>query len=236
MLEWDLFCAVCTSCFIPSTTLCLGHFLKFLQHLAALWWKPNGGRGSCSRVEGFNAQSQSRGSEVSLLTLAEGQSVCYVGLCRLWPLWSHMNLHPVCLPCWFFLHISPPCQVSLWCVFYSTVFSSIHRFKWNSTSLYDTHIVWAHTVSRLHCVHREFGPPSLLLCFTSALKLPHTHTPSHDLSCPVWVWEWAAAAHWLILTNQRSESERKLEYYIALCVAGEFHRQARCPLKEAGPL
>lgn len=67
-------------------------------------------------------------------------------------------------------------------------------------------------------------------CLRSCLKL--SHTLSHDLSCTVW--DWTTAAHWLIWTNQHSESEGKQEYYVPQCFTGEFHIQARCTLKEAG--
>lgn len=85
--------------------------------------------------------------------------------------------------------------------------------------------------SRQSSIYKERRTSSFC-CFTSPLNLPL----SHDLLWPVWVWEWATAAHWLILPNQYSESERKQQYYIPHCVTGEFQRQTRCTLKEAGPL
>lgn len=88
----------------------LWYFLELLQHLAELWWKPNGGRRSCSRVKYLNAQWRVR-VEVSLLTLVEERSML---LCWLWPLRSHVSLCPVCLHYCFSFHISPLCQLRLW--------------------------------------------------------------------------------------------------------------------------
>lgn len=97
-------------CFVPSCLyLSFGNFLKFLQHLAELWWKPTEARRSCSRVKYFTGLCRLRAERSGQV-----QRLVYCGgLCWMWPLWTHMKLHPVVLLSCLYVHISPLCQPSL---------------------------------------------------------------------------------------------------------------------------
>ena len=86
--------SACPAFFVPAS---FGYFLKFLQHLTELWWKPNGGRRSCSRVKYWNGLCRfrvERSLQVQRLVLALSQVPCvgcdldgHIWTCFLWFLW-----------------------------------------------------------------------------------------------------------------------------------------------------
>lgn len=102
---------VCFMHFLVYSWTCISSWenLKFLQHLAELWWKHCRGRRSCSRVKYFHGQCR-RVTGVQMLAQCRKRLLCWLVLNL--PYFHYLILHPVPLLCWSCLLCISPLSVN----------------------------------------------------------------------------------------------------------------------------